>query len=383
MGKLILIVIIFFVLFSCSNQQVKNQIVSDTVQLKLRDVKKEISKSELYGKYIFHDSLVVSKDSTEIIYWSRNGKWLIGYENPLLIKGNHWYYHSYSLPANFCPDSVLKHFFYGRYYKIMSHEFGDNDTDSFVCWKRPEIRKSFFLGRPFAEDTSVFPFDQGNETRFLDTLKWTQPDGKKYLLFSFSTCVNSIDFEGGMNGHYDPGALGLALFVWDMNQWKFISFSPDLDFTGNWSRADAPEVSITGNSSFLILVGDQGSGPGCPRFYWNSFYVVKGNSFISVMEKKPWQIEGYGHPTEWSTKIIPEQEMSLDSFPDLNLVSEGILSVDDSDIVGKDFAIPNSEKYLKQKGIFKFKQTKNIEFKNGKYTVTKVQMKVDTTYTPE
>jgi len=381
MEKLILYGIFSLLLFSCSNQHVNKELPVSTAIQRAHD--DSLLSDSRIGNHLLErqDSLIVSRDSSKIIFWCR-GKWIIGDQKPMVIKGRNWFYHSYSLPEKFYTDSVLCHFFYGRYYKIMREGAYEKDTDSFVCWKRPDYKKYLFLGRPYAEDTSIFPFNDGNETRFLDTLEWKQPDGKKYLLFSFSTSQISMDFRLGMCGHYDPGALGLALFVWNDNKWDFISFCPAVDFTGAWSSADRPEVAITGNSSFVILVSDHDFAPGGPQYNFRSLYVVDGNHFKKVSDKIHWGVDGCGRLTDWTTRIIPNNKNSNDTCPNLNLVSGGVIYVGDTDLIGVYFNIPENEKYFHQKDIFKFERTQKMIFENGKYIVTETMMKVDTTYVP-
>lgn len=296
-----------------------------------------------------------------------------GYAIPVSVSPINFSCVGLKISFGFSPDSILFKLFPGNIYRDGCHDV------FFTCWiSSSDKQKS--TGRVYMGDSVYFPDKSGNESRWLDTLYWTQPDGKRYFLFSVSTCNRTTDGCAGMFGRFIPGWLGLALFRAGKSGWELIAFDPAMDLSGQFSCADRPGILVTGFSSFLIQANDHDLGLGSPSRQMQTLFAVKNKKFVTMTEKMN---TGVGNRiSSWETKISSVDSLSGKPFPDLRMITSGIVYLEDFETVGENCLIPEAAPYFKIKNAFRFERKQLLQFSNGKYLVRKTEFNADTSWLP-
>lgn len=273
------------------------------------------------------------------------------------------------IPDTFSCDSVLANLFPGNVHYCQ---------ETIISWKCDDCRKRTFPDAIEGE-TIIFPRDEGNETRFLDTISWMQPDGTHYLLFCFSSSGPTTDFL--RVGRFSKGNLGLALFRRTGGAWKLQAFDASVTASGNFQTADHPTVYVTGVSSFLVLVPDHMNWAGGPSEMMMTLFAVAGSRFYPVSEKLTW---GVGNSaTQWESEIFSADPQSSSRFPRLIISAGGELIADNNGRISEEFMVPEAAPWFKLKDAFRFTRVQHLEYNDGKYVVTKTEFAADTTWVPE
>jgi hypothetical protein len=324
------------------------------------------------------DSVKYLADTTIIYYWENGGDWVMNSEQavPIVIRDSTWLRTNLKIERKPTTFRLLNSFFGGRYYHIHHRsEYGSTD-DEFTCWRRTRIKRKQYHNYYEDDGPSFFPEKDGNETRVIDTISWTQRDGKKYFLASFSSSDIFEDLLPFQCGRFIPAALGLALFEYEDDSLKLKSFSPCINFTGQWSTADKPAIAVTGKHSFVIIVNDHANGAGSPNYLAASWYVPDSTSFRMVLPMKDSGIDGNGRFTDWHSGIMPDS--SAEEFPDINVIRKGVLFVDDTDVVGAD-VFKKEKKYFEKETMFFFISRQHMHYVNGQYHLLSSSVRTDTT----
>lgn len=273
------------------------------------------------------------------------------------------------IPDTFSCDSVLSNLFPGNVYYCQ---------ETIISWKCDDCKKRTFPDAIEGE-TIIFPRGEGNETRFLDTISWMQPDGTHYLLFCFSSSGPTTDFL--RVGRFSKGNLGLALFRRMRDAWKLQAFDASVTTSGNFQAADHPSVCVTGSSSFLVLVPDHDCGGGSPVWDMMTLYAAAGPRFVRVSEIMDW---GVGNRlTTWDSELQRDTGIFPgEQFPPVVVSSKGQLYVGDTGTVGENNHVPEAAPFYANNDTFKFTRKKRLEYRNGKYVAVETVFSVDTTWVP-
>lgn len=338
-----------FLLFSCGNNNSK-------------------SRKDSLEKLFVNDSAAgdsaLAPDADEIVFDPNDGYALAG-EIPFSILS----YNSYSIPFDFQPNELLAHFFPGKIYKRP-----DSNT-IFSCWSCKDgktLRHQLYM-----DEEVNFPREK-NETEWLDTISWKQPDGNRYLAFFVQSSEPTDDGGGFCCGRFTPAWVGAAIFRAESSQWSLIAYEPALELSGLFHRAALPEVCVTGQHSFLLRINDYDQGGGGPTFDYAGFYAVNGNHFDCVSETLS---TGVGNRmTEWSTEVIAADKNSAEKYPAILLKSSGHLVRSESEEIGENLGVPEAEGSLKSAETLQFTRTQRLEFSNGKYVIAKTEFAADTTW---
>jgi hypothetical protein len=266
-----------------------------------------------------------------------------------------------SIDAPFVPDSALKILFPGNFYKL-DDPIHDGEFVSLEAWSSPDTKQKAYPAW-FDEMPQLFPLKDSNETRFGDTLLFTDEKGIKNILISFSTTEYTTDLIGC--GRFTCAILGLAWFTEENEKWNLRTFSPALGCYGSFQQIPSLNLLKIGKNNYGCYVDNQNGGAGGP-FYADSyvFGVVNGKFEVILHQIGTGRI--YDGKTEWSSDFVSTGSAN---FPEIHCITKGTYSSKESfDEVDDTSSTPMGIKQIiRTKEYFNFKITNRYSFENGKY----------------
>ncbi|MCW3084088.1 MAG: hypothetical protein JWP12_1454 [Bacteroidetes bacterium] len=268
-----------------------------------------------------------------------------------------------SLEEPFSPDSALKALFPGQYYQFPS-PYDDNQPISIEEWSCPTCTQKEFTGW-YEEETVLFPLKDSNETRYKDTLLFTDDNGNRNVLMSFSTTEFAQDLI--LCGRFTCANFGLALFTEENKKWNLKTFSPALGCYGSFQMIPSIMLLKFGKNNYGCYFDNTNGGAGGP-FYSDSYaFGIVNGQFKMILERVGTGRIANGK-SEWKSDFIIPQRTS--AFSDLEVVTAGDYyskkSFDEAedDTANTPGAIKDA---IRSNEHFDFKIVSHYAFENGKY----------------
>jgi hypothetical protein len=275
------------------------------------------------------------------------------------------------------PDLSLKHPFnsYQALFKLFPGRYFASDGNvSLSWWTSSATKKKKFPNWSYAwdpyEETDIFPWKE-SQTEHLATYKYTNAKGEECILYS----VSSTEFSSGVIhcGRFTGGILGMALFIRENDQWMLKKFNPAVGCYGNYACAFIPNKAKTQQGEEVFYFTGSNGGAGGP-YIGNHFVVIPTDtSYIEACVIR--NSACYNRYSGWDTEL--EFISTGNTFPDIVATTEG--RIDGSDSFLSEFwgNVPETaQKYAQHHYAFKFRETKEYQYTNGKYELTGLRSEV-------
>jgi hypothetical protein len=335
---------VFFLLVACGKNNVRPGITL-----------KHIEEQSVFSRIPEVKQIDVAKKEIEIVPY------------PTTIQHNIYSLPDISLPDPFNSYEALFKLFPGRY-------FSSDGGTSLSWWKSPKTPKKKFpdWGNPWEpnEYPEVFPSYE-NQTEHLGTYRYNNIHGVESILYFSET----TEFSNGVThcGRICGAVLGMGLFIKDANQWVLKKFNPAIGCYGSFSGTPAPKKAKTSKGEEVFYLESANGAAGGP-YYGNSFIILPNDTSYYEALVIPYTSRS-NHIMEWDTEL--EFKSAAEEFPRVIATKKGTIDGADAFITTDWNMLPKGVKqYALHHFKFRFKETKNYKYQNGKYelmdTITEV-----------
>ncbi len=266
----------------------------------------------------------------------------------------------------FTPEQAMKKLFPGHYYRLpvpYSHE----DIVKLIAWSCPSCPRYKFKDY-FYQDV-IFPLRDSNETRVSKMLQYTDDDGRKNIIISFSTTEFTSDLLPC--GRFSGAFLSLALFTESDSTWNLKVFTPVLGYYGGFQSLPNIQLLKFGKNNFGCYI-DDANGPAGGPFYSNidMFGVVDSQFRVILVERLAAKTNSSAN---WDYKIKTSPNDTL-SYNQMLITTTGHYSSEGLDTTSgwdnPDNLPSPIQSIIMTRDNFDFTIVSNYLFKDGKYVFT-------------
>lgn len=260
----------------------------------------------------------------------------------------------------------------GAFYRIPDPNVA-TDTFTLTEWNCPSCPSKLLNGWIVGEKLR-FPLADDNQTRWKDTLHFTDDSGRQNLFISFSTTANQEGEDFIPSGRFSCAFMGLAWFMLQNNRWQLKAFSPVVGCFGAFQTLPPIRLIKLGAGNYGCMLMNANGGAGGPYFGDLHVFAPVKKQFHTVLSVNNAECANAG-PSGWGSVLTA---VTAGTFGALTLVLDGKYRKADFDITGMPRSVPAEIKAAAaQQDSVVFKITRSYKFEKGKYAQKQVDVQLN------
>lgn len=210
------------------------------------------------------------------------------------------------------------------------------DTFHLVEWSCPGCPAKLLNGWIVGEKLR-FPLADDNQTRWKDSVYFTDDSGRQNVFLSFSTTANQEGEDFIPSGRFSCAFMGLAWFQLVGDKWHLKAFSPGVGCYGAFQTLPKIEVIQLGMGTYGCMLTNTNGGAGGPYFGDLHVFAPIKKQFRTVLTVDNVVCVNAGRST-WSFKLQPIALRSTFSVMQLDI--SGVYRKADFDVITMPRAMP-------------------------------------------